>query len=313
MIDIVIVNWNSGKLLSSCIKSIEENCIEEVNKIIVVDNNSNDGSEKIKSNSDKLILVKNQKNLGFGKSCNIGAKYSNSDFILFLNPDTVLFANTLRETKKYMKKEMNARVGIAGIQLLDIEGNVHRHSSIFPNAFIFFLRSTGIHKIFSSFDHVLTNWDHNDTREVPHVIGAFFFVRAELFNKLNGFDERFFVYLEDLDFSLRSRQLGWKTHFISSIQSMHVAGGVSSQIIAKRLFYSLRSRIIYSYKHFSFFGATSVLMSVIAIEPFSRIVFSMRELSIKSFNNILHSYIFLFEWLAFSIIDYFRKFFIRKI
>ena len=148
---------------------------------------------------------------------------------------------------------------------------------------------------------------------MPHVIGAFFFVRAELFNKLNGFDERFFVYLEDLDFSLRSRQLGWKTHFISSIQSMHVAGGVSSQIIAKRLFYSLRSRIIYSYKHFSFFGATSVLMSVIAIEPFSRIVFSMRELSIKSFNNILHSYIFLFEWLAFSIIDYFRKFFIRKI
>ena len=66
MIDIVIVNWNSGKLLSSCIKSIEENCIEEVNKIIVVDNNSNDGSEIIKSNSDNLILVKNQKNLGFG-------------------------------------------------------------------------------------------------------------------------------------------------------------------------------------------------------------------------------------------------------
>jgi GT2 family glycosyltransferase len=313
MVDIVIVNWNSGELLSSCIKSIEENNIQELNSIIVVDNNSSDGSEKITSKSKNFILVKNQKNLGFGRSCNIGSEYCNSDFILFLNPDTVLFPNTLQKTKKYMKKNENEEVGIAGIQLLDAAGNIHRHSSVFPSVFRFFLRSTGIHKIFLSLDHVLSNWNHDDTKEVPHVIGAFFFVRSELFKKLNGFDERFFVYLEDLDFSLRASKLGWKTHFISSIQSMHIAGGTSRQIKAKRLFYSLRSRIIYSYKHFSFFGATSILLSVILIEPLSRIAFSAKELSIKSFKNLLRTYILLFEWLACWIKNYFREFFSKEI
>jgi len=308
VIDIIIVNWNSGKLLSSCIKSIEKNGIKEVNKIIVVDNNSSDGSERIKSTTNKLILVRNQKNLGFGKSCNIGSEYSKSDFMLFLNPDTVLFPETLKQIENYMNRKINAKVGIAGIQLLDQEGNIHRHSSIFPSAFKFFLRSTGLHKIFLSLDHVLTNWNHDDTREVPHVIGAFFFVRSELFKKLNGFDERFFVYLEDLDFSFRANKIGWKTHFVSSIQSMHIAGGTSSQIKAKRLFYSLRSRIIYSYKHFSSFGATSILASVILIEPLSRIALSAKKLSITSLKNLLKAYALLFKWLIFHIQDFFKEY-----
>ena len=313
MIDIIIVNWNSGKLLSSCIKSIEENNIEEVNRIIVVDNNSIDGSEKIESKTNQLIVVRNQKNLGFGKSCNIGSEYSNSDFMLFLNPDTVLFPNTLKEIKKYMKRKMNSKVGIAGIQLLDEEGDIHRHSSIFPNAIRFFLRSTGLHKIFLSLDHVLTNWDHNDTREVSHVIGAFFFVRKELFKTLNGFDERFFVYLEDLDFSVRASKIGWKTHFVSSLQSMHVAGGTSRQIKATRLFYSLRSRIIYSYKHFSFFGATAILLSVLLIEPLSRVAFSVKELSIKSLKNLLQTYVLLFKWLSSWMTASFKEYFSKEI
>jgi len=308
MIDIIIVNWNSGKLLSSCIKSIEENNIEEINKIIIVDNNSSDGSEKLKSKTNKLIVIRNQQNLGFGKSCNIGSEYSNSEYMLFLNPDTILFPSTLKEIKNYMNDKINAEVGISGIQLLDEEGHIHRHSSIFPNAFRFFLRSTGLHKIFLSFDHVLTDWDHNDTKEVPHVIGAFFFVRSDLFKKLNGFDERFFVYLEDLDFSVRASEIGWKTHFVSSIQSMHIAGGTSRQIKATRLFYSLRSRIIYSYKHFNFFSSTVILFSVIIIEPFSRAIFAIKNLSITSIKNLIQSYILLLKWLTKWIPDQLYKY-----
>ncbi len=297
MIDVVIVNWNSGDMLSDCVSSILNGNYDSIDKIIIVDNGSEDGSANLQIESNQVLLIKNPSNYGFAKSCNIGARHSTGEYILFLNPDTVLEPNTLKKTINYMEKDGNEMVGISGIQLCYEDGNIARHSSRFPSPFSFFMRSSGLHKIFLSLDHVLTEWNHLDTREVPHVIGAYFFVRKKLFNSLNGFDERFFVYLEDLDFSLRADRLGFKTHFISTIKSMHIAGGTSRQIQAKRLFYSLRSRIIYSYKHFNFLSATLILLSVIFIEPISRTLFSIKNLSLISIKNLIKSYILLFKWL----------------
>ena len=297
MVDVVIVNWNSGDMLSNCVSSILNGNYDSIGKIIIVDNGSEDGSQNPQIESNQISLIKNTLNYGFAKSCNIGAQHSKAEYVLFLNPDTVLEPNTLKKTINYMEKDGNEMVGISGIQLCYEDGNIARHSSRFPSPFSFFMRSSGLHKIFLSLDHVLTEWNHLDTREVPHVIGAYFFVRKKLFNSLNGFDERFFVYLEDLDFSLRADKLGFKTHFISTIKSMHIAGGTSKQIQAKRLFYSLRSRIIYSYKHFNFLNATLILLSVIFIEPISRTLFSMKNLSFISIKNLIKSYILLLKWL----------------
>jgi len=297
MVDVVIVNWNSGDLLSSCVSSILNGNHLSIGKIIIVDNGSKDGSDNLQIESNQVLLIKNPSNYGFARSCNIGAKYSNSEFVLFLNPDTILEPNTLKETINYMENDSNKMVGISGIQLCYEDGKVARHSSKFPSSFSFFMRSSGLHKIFLSLDHVLTEWDHLDTREVPHVIGAYFFVRKKLFDSLNGFDERFFVYLEDLDFSLRAYKLGFKTHFISTIKSVHIAGGTSRQIKAERLFYSLRSRIIYSYKHFNFFSATCILLSVMVIEPISRTLLSIKNLSLVSIKNLIKTYILLYKWL----------------
>jgi GT2 family glycosyltransferase len=297
MIDVVIVNWNSGDMLSNCVSSILNGNSDSIGKIIIVDNGSEDGSENLQIESNQVLLIKNPSNYGFAKSCNIGARHGKGEYVLFLNPDTVLEPDTLKRTINYMEKDSNEMVGISGIQLCYEDGNVARHSSRFPSPFSFFMRSSGLHKIFLSLDHVLTDWNHLDTREVPHVIGAYFFVRKQLYNSLNGFDERFFVYLEDLDFSLRAHRLGFKTHFISTIKSVHIAGGTSRQIKAKRLFYSLRSRIIYSYKHFNFLSATLILLSVIFIEPISRTIFSIKNLSLISIKNLSKSYALLFRWL----------------
>jgi len=297
MIDIVIVNWNSGQMLSNCVFSILNGNHDSIGKIIIVDNGSVDGSENLQIESNQVLLIKNPSNYGFGKACNIGAKQGNCDYVLFLNPDTILEPNTLKKTINYMEKDSNRMVGISGIQLCYENGNVARHSGRFPSPLSFFMRSSGLHKTFLSLDHVSTEWNHLDSREVPHVIGAYYFVRKKLFNSLNGFDERFFVYLEDLDFSLRAHKLGFKTHFIATIKSVHIAGGTSRQVKAKRLFYSLRSRIIYSYKHFNFFSATLILMSVIFIEPISRTLLSIKNLSLISIINLIKSYILLFRWL----------------
>jgi len=297
MIDVVIVNWNSGDMLSNCVSSIWNGNYDSLGKIIIVDNDSEDGSENLQIKSSQVLLIKNPSNYGFAKSCNIGAQHAESDYVLFLNPDTVLEPNTLQKTINYMEEDGNEMVGISGIQLYYEDGTIARHSSRFPTPFSFFMRSSGLHKIFLSLDHVLSEWNHLDTSEVPHVIGAYFFVRRKLFVSLDGFDERFFVYLEDLDFSLRADRLGFKTHFIATIKSMHIAGGISRQIKAKRLFYSLRSRIIYSYKHFNFLSATLILLSVIFIEPISRTLFSIKNFSLVSIKNLIKSYILLFKWL----------------
>ena len=173
MIDIVIVNWNSGDLIFSCVNSIKKNGIEFVKQIIVVDNGSTDGSEALIEDLPKVALIRNNTNFGFGKSCNIGAEYASSEFILFLNPDTVIYPNTLETIIKYMLDPKQAKVGISGVQLLDKDGNISRHSSEFPSAFHYLFRALGLHKIFHYYDHVMTDWDHSETRQVDHVINAF--------------------------------------------------------------------------------------------------------------------------------------------
>ena len=120
--------------------------------------------------------------------------------------------------------------------------------------------------------YVMTEWDHEQSASVDHVIGAFYLVRRSVFEELGGFDERYFVYLEDLDFSLRARNAGWRTYYLADAYAYHEGGGTSSQVKAARLFYSLRSRILYAFKHFGRAPAIVVLVGTMLIEPLCRLV-----------------------------------------
>jgi GT2 family glycosyltransferase len=102
-------------------------------------------------------------------------------------------------------------------------------------------------------------------------MGAFFLVRRALFERLLGFDERYFVYYEDLDFSFRALQGGWSSYFLSTARAVHRGGGCSEHVKAARLFYSLRSRILYAYKHFPSANATGVLLATLLFEPVARL------------------------------------------
>jgi GT2 family glycosyltransferase len=121
----------------------------------------------------------------------------------------------------------------------------------------------------------MIEWDHKSDSIVDQVIGAFFLVRKELFDKLDGFDERFFVYFEEVDFSLRAYNAGWKSAFLSKSKVYHKGGGTSEKIKARRLFYSLRSRILYGYKHFNLLSATSLMLLTLFVEPWARLVWNI--------------------------------------
>lgn len=293
-IDIIVVNWNSGIQLQQCIDTLTSPSIQQ---IIVVDNASTDGSERMLTKHPGVTLIRSPENQGFGKACNLGAQQAKAKYLLFLNPDAALYPATLVKGLTYMQDPANAKVGICGVQLVDESGHIARSCARFPTVGGFVAHTVGLDRTFPRIGHFMSEWPHDTTREVDHVIGAFFLVRRALFESLGGFDERFFVYLEDLDFSFRAIQAGWRTVYLADVQAFHAGGGTSNQVKARRLFYSLRSRLLYADKHFSAGGATLVFLATLLLEPLSRTALALARRSWPALTETWAGYAMLWRWL----------------
>jgi GT2 family glycosyltransferase len=299
-VGVAIVNWNSGKQVLACINSLLSCSSAHAIDIVVVDNASDDGSMDALHDMKGVKKIYAKTNFGFGKGCNLAAKELNNEFILFLNPDAGVYKDTLNQVLNFMDSPAAANVGICGVQLLDENRLVARSCARLPTVSSFLFQALGILKIkqFCFLGSKMDEWDHGSSRAVDQLIGAFFFVRRELFEKLEGFDERFFVYFEEVDFSLRAKRLGWASFYLATAQAFHAGGGTSNQVKAKRLFYSLRSRLLYAFKNFSIIGALGVLFSTLFLEFLSRSFLAMSRLSWMSFKENLIGYSMLFKWLC---------------
>lgn len=297
LVSIVVVNWNSGVQLRNCVDSIAQYGAGLVEKTIVVDNGSLDGSDASVEGLLNVTLIRTGTNLGFGKACNLGAHKAKSDYLLFLNPDAALYAESLPRALAYMQDPINVKVGICGVQLLDETGHLSRSCARFPSSLGFVAHAVGLDRLFPRLGHFMAEWDHAQTREVDHVIGAFFMFRRAVFESLNGFDEHFFVYLEDLDLSYRAHQAGWNSVYLANTRAFHAGGGTSNQVKARRLFYSLRSRLLYAFKHFSWLGAVGVLLATLFLEPFSRSALALLRQSWSGLKETWAAYGMLWRWL----------------
>lgn len=304
-ISVIIVNWNAGIQLFNCLDSISKFGDGLVDEIIVVDNGSSDGSEAYISEFPATKLISAGRNLGFGKACNLGARESKSDYLLFLNPDAAIYSSTLRNVHSFMESPSNKSIGICGVQLVDGNNEISRSCSRFPTPMNMLLHSIGADRILPTLGYTMSEWSHNETRIVDHVIGAFYFVRRSLFESINGFDEAFFVYLEDLDFSLRAREEGFCSVFLADARAFHVGGGTSEQVKAARLFYSLQSRIVYSFKHYNTINLICVSFATLFIEPVVRVLFS--SFSLKSIGEICRAYVFLYRWFFIRFANHVKK------
>lgn len=255
-LDIVIVNWNTGPELAACLRSIVGAVDDGValRRVVVVDNASHDASlEGIEQLPLPLTIVRNEANRGFAVACNQGARGSVADYLLFLNPDTLLSRDALRVPVAFLSDEANAAVGICGIRLVDEAGAPTTTHARFPSVQIFLGQVTGLSRLWPRAfpPHLLHAHPGGGTSDVDQVIGAFFLVRRKVYDALGGFDERFFVYFEEVDFSLRAKRLGYRSVCLTDVTSLHMGGLSSDQVRAHRLFYSLRSRLQYAAKHFS--------------------------------------------------------------
>ncbi|WPZ27565.1 glycosyltransferase family 2 protein (plasmid) [Sulfitobacter pontiacus] len=296
LVDIIIVNWNSGDQLRQCIDSIRLYGSSHLGKCIVIDNGSEDGSANFLKNARDVDLVLTGENLGFGRACNLGADRGNSELVLFLNPDAILLPNSLAGAINVFQKSGAENIGIVGVQLIGEDGELQRTCARFPTVTLMLAKCTGLATLIGGLNFHMQSWAHDRTRQVDHVIGAFYLIRRTLFEVLDGFDDRFFVYLEDLDLSYRASSLGYQSVFIAEAQAFHKGGGVSEQVKAHRLFYSLRSRILYAFKHFSMFSAIIVLLATLLIEPISRVIFLLLRGRLSEIADLGRGYRMLWGW-----------------
>lgn len=296
-ISIVIVNWNSGRQLTECLQSISRYRSSNILDVIVVDNGSTDSSEDFADSKKEFVLIRAGENLGFAKGCNLGARSGSAQNFLFLNPDSMILANTFDNVIAALDCPKYQDIGIFGIQLENEAGHIARSCARFPTAGSFFAHASGLSKVFPSWGSNMAEWPHDTTQEVDQVIGAFFLVRRSLFEILDGFDERFFVYFEEVDFCRRARNAGWKSIYLADAQAFHAGGGTSDQVKAARLFYSLRSRLLYSFKNLSPIDAVGVLIATVLLEPVTRSLWVISAFSWVGLKETWSSYRMLFSWI----------------
>lgn len=225
MVSIVILSYKTKNLLKDCLDSLF-NILKGVDyEVIVVDNSSKDGSvEMVKKTFPKVRVLENGSNVGFSKGNNIGAKNAKGDYLLFLNSDTQVLDNGIKEMVGYLDK--NEEAGIIGGLLVDNKGKPARSYGKFYNLFNVFLM------LLFGERQELGRVSHKNLASVDWVSGGFMMVRASLFNKLDGFDEDFFMYIEDVEFCLRAKKMGFKVYFSPDAKVRHIGQGSSNRAFA---------------------------------------------------------------------------------
>ncbi len=237
-LSIVILNFNSKSYLFKCLDSIKKSNLANLNiEIVVVDNNSYDGSQEL-LNKAKLPglnfkFVANKQNLGFSKGNNVGIKETSGKYVLFLNPDTFIQKHTLKTIYKFM--ENNPAVGVCCPRLDLPDGTLTSASHRgFPTPWNSFTYFSGLQKLFPRsklFSGYTKGWllDSDKPHEVDAISGGFFFVRRAAAEQVGWWDEDYFLYGEDIDFCYRLKEKGWKVMFLPEISVLHYHG-ISSGI-----------------------------------------------------------------------------------
>lgn len=270
-VDVVVVNWNGGQLVADCVASLDR-FGSTIERIVVVDNGSTDGSVATLPRSDRLHVIENGVNVGFARACNIGADRGDSEYILFFNPDARLIDTSLTRLIEFLGSPTAGNIGICGARLIGDDGETQRSCANFTDASTYVGGAFGLTERFPRlFTPLFATFDYRESRVVDQPIGAYFLVRRALFEELGGFDERFFVYFEEVDLALRAKQAGWDAYYFADAVAYHKGGGASERVRAGRLFYTLRSRLLYAAKHFSPAGLMAVGVASLVLEPLGRL------------------------------------------
>ena len=222
-LSVIIVTWNVRECLKDCIDSIYRAATGIAIEIIIVDNNSDDGTPGyVQSMYPGIQVIKNNSNKGFGKACNQGFRAAKGEYILFLNPDTILLDDCLNQTLAFLKSQQDC--AFIGCRMLNPDKSLQPSIRKFlTNTNLVMEHVTRFFKPASAmrqkYDYLV--FPHEKTQVVDWLIGAFLMCPRSIFEALQGFDEEFFMYHEDTDICYRAAQQGKKVYFFADASMIH--------------------------------------------------------------------------------------------
>jgi O-antigen biosynthesis protein len=259
-ISVVVVNYNVKHLLKLSLYSVQRASQNIKVEIIVVDNTSVDGScDMVKTLFPDVILVENSDNVGFGKANNQAIAMAKGEYVLILNPDTVIGESTLDECFNFMRNTLNA--GAIGVHMTDGWGNYLRESKrALPTPLVSFFKVFGLSSVFPQSTvfakYHLGYLDKDCIHKVEVLSGAFMFMPTSLLKKIGMFDEAFFMYGEDIDLSYRVLLAGYQNYYLGTTRIIHFKGESTKKGSLNYVLVFYKAMEIFARKHFTGNGFT---------------------------------------------------------
>lgn len=259
ILSVVIVSYNVKYFLEQCLSSLKK-AIDTISiphggvEVFIVDNASADDTPGfLEPLFPDYRFVRNKENNGFAKANNLALPLCHGEFVLFLNPDTILAEDTLDLCIRFFRESADA--GAVGVQMIDGAGHYLRESKRgFPSPSASFFKMTGLARLFprskTFSSYYMGHLNKNEIHSVDVLSGAFMLIRKKILDETGGFDEQFFMYAEDIDLSYRISQAGYRNYYLSQTTIIHFKGeSTGKDIRYVNMFYSAMQ--IFAKKHFS--------------------------------------------------------------
>lgn len=228
-LSIVIISYNTKDLTSECVESIKRNVSAKISyEIIVVDNDSKDGSVELLENKfPDILVIASKENLGFAKANNVGIKRSVGRYVLCLNSDTVVYPGVLEYMVSFMDEHKSAGASTCKLEMLNGEIDDASHRG-FPTPWNAITHFSGLSKVFPHsklFSGYWQGWkDLSKIHQIDVLAGAFMLIRREAGDQVDWWDEDYFFYGEDVDFCYQLGQKGWRIYYVPTVKILHYKG-----------------------------------------------------------------------------------------
>ena len=286
-LSVVIVNYNVKHFLEQVLHSVRKAAQGLSVEVFVVDNNSVDGSvEVVQQKFPEVTLIANKENLGFSAANNQAIRLSKGEYVLLLNPDTIVEEDTFKKVIDFMDTHPDA--GAMGVKMIDGKGKFLPESKRgLPTPQVAFYKVFGLSKLFPKSKlfgkYHLGYLDKEETHEVDVLSGAFMLLRKKVLDEIGLLDETFFMYGEDIDLSYRVTQAGYKNYYYPGSTIIHYKGESTKRRSANYVFVFYRAMIIFAKKHYT--GKNAGLLSfLINCAIYLR---AAMAIGIRVFNSIL--------------------------
>jgi GT2 family glycosyltransferase len=247
-ISIIIINYNTCRDLEVCLNSLLRYEFHPQNEIIVVDNNSTDGSDiMVKSKFPQVHLIRNNENVGYAKACNTGIKASMAKYVVIVNSDIIFIAPILDKIAEFITKNKINNLGVIGCKILNGDKTLQYSFGNFPTLW------SAILDIFKPAVKRKVSANGYDTaHEVDWITGAFMFIDKTVISNNTYFDETYFMYYEETDWCLQIKKKGWKIFYYPDVKIIHknphaqkkenVSTRIASEIRYSQLYYFKKNR-----------------------------------------------------------------------